>query len=327
MTVKTLNKFISSIGVPVIGRPRKSNDTIPFYLNQLKGKTIAIDTPLIIYAMNYRAAEDIVSSHQFKMVDGRWDHPDPDLIYPYFIHHMREYIHCIRMTGINPIYVMDGDVPPMKGDIHDKRSLQKENLKSQYDPILAEHKKKVVYYYYPSEKHSQLTISLLQEEGYKVIQAKYEAEGVCAYLALKKYCHGILSDDSDAIMYGCPIILRRPRMLNAMTGHMEIEGIAIIDILVSMEFITIPYTPEQYDAAVNRLRLFCILCGTDYHPGVYNVGASRIHHIMMRHNIHTYEEICAIDERFKDIPYYDILKTLEENTKYTVLTPSLLMNR
>jgi len=320
MTVKTLNKFISTIGVPVVGRPKKSNDTIPFYLNQLKGKTIAIDTSLIIYAMNYRAAEDIVASHNFQMVDGRWDHPDPSLIYPRFVYHMREYIHCIRMTGITPIYVMDGDTPPMKKALHEKRNREKESHRQQYDSVLAEHRRKVIYYYYPDDKHSELTVSLLQDEGYKVLRAQYEAEGVCAYLAINKYCHGILSDDSDAIMYGCPIILRRPRMLNSLTGHMEIEGIAIIDILLSMEFLTIPYTPDQYDAAVKRLRLFCILCGTDYYPGVHQMAATRVYKLMMAHNIHTYEEMCAIDERFKEVPYYDILKTLEENTKYTILS-------
>lgn len=319
MTVKGLNKFLRNIGVPVIGRPKKINNTIPFYLNQLRGKTLAIDTSMIIYAMNYRAAEDMVERHEFKIVDGKWDAPDTTAIYPYFQRRMVEYIQCIQRSGIIPIYVMDGKTPPMKEAVHMKRREERDSMKEEYSDDIVEHKRKVVHYFHPEQNHHDLTIQLLKEMECKVLQAEYEAEGVCSYLALNRHCHGILCDDGDAIMYGCPIILRKPRMFNHMTGHMEVEGVAIVDILLSLGFLVSPFSPEQYDLAIKRLQLMCILSGTDYHNGVYKMASCKVHSLMMKHDIHTYEKMCEVDERFKVVPYYEILATLEANTKYTVL--------
>jgi flap endonuclease-1 len=87
------------------------------------------------------------------------------------------------------------------------------------------------------------------------IMAPMEAETVCSDLCKRGYVEGVLSDDSDVMAYGSPIMLSK---LNTTDGTCtEIE---YSNLLESLELNT------------NEFLDFCIMCGCDYNKNIYKVG-------------------------------------------------------
>jgi 5'-3' exonuclease len=322
MTVTGLTSLFKKFNIPFLGRPKKANDTIPAYLNQLSGRILAVDTSMIVYKVHSRAIDDMCRSYMFlRSEDGRWSRPDPTELMEYFKVSMRSFIEGMRKTQVNFIFVMEGEVPHMKEKTSAKR--REDRLQAsliEYDDE-QQHIENIKHKYLLSEEHKYATIEILKDLGCKVLQAKYESEGVCDYLVKSKKAHGVLSDDGDLVMLGSPIMIRKLRSLKLETGHFEYHGLCLVDLLINIGFLQEKYRSDHpdYIAACNRLRTLCILSGTDYHPGVFRMGILKIHTLMMEHNCYTYDDVCKVDERFLTVPYHEIISTLDNNTLYTIL--------
>ena len=304
----------------MLGRAKKTNDTIPAYMNQLSKRTLCVDTSMLVYKVHSIAVSSVANIHVFSLnPNGRWDKPDEEDIISQFEASMREYISGMLKTGISFIFVIEGKTPDMKTDTHDKRQKQRLERSLLEYPDLERHIKSLRDKYLITRRHIDITISILKEMRCTVLQAEYESEGVCAHLVSQGKAHGVLAEDGDLVMLGCPVMIRKLRSLSLSTGHFEYQGLALVDVLINIGFLSLEHTKDQYIEASHRLQLLCILSGTDYHKGVFRMGIIRIHKMMLDNNCHTYEDVCNVDPRFLDVPYNDILKTLDNNTKYTVL--------
>ncbi len=80
-----------------------------------------------------------------------------------------------------------------------------------------------------------------------------EAEAFCAYLYKKKVIHGIASNDSDILAYGCNLIV-----------DFEFDK---IDEESKITYINYDYLLNNW-IYIFRIFRFCIMCGTDYNDNI-----------------------------------------------------------
>lgn len=321
MTVTALSSLLNKYNVPFLGRARKCDDKIPTYINQLRGRTLAVDTSMIVYKVNSHAIDDMCRCHRFENIDGKWDMPDSSCHEVFFRKCMYEFIEGMKKTGVNFIYVIEGDVPKMKEKTSAKRREERHARSLREFENLEDHISSMKDKYMISSMHKTITIEVLKELECRVLQAKFESEGVCAHLVKMKKAHGVLADDGDLVMLGCPIMIRKLRSLKLETGHFEYHGLCLMDILTNIGFIdtTLRMDHPDYIKACDRLKVLCILSGTDYHPGVYRMGIIKVYNLMMKNNCYTFDDVCNVDPRFRDVPFDEIIQTLNDNIQYTVI--------
>ena len=108
----------------------------------------------------------------------------------------------------------------------------------------------------PQPKEVALFKELLQALGIPYHEAPGEAEAQCAAMAKSGVVDVVWSEDSDTLMFGCPILLR-----NHMEGrneksktksktHVQVHKSSILE--------------EQYGIDQNGMRMFALLVGCDY---------------------------------------------------------------
>ena len=86
--------------------------------------------------------------------------------------------------------------------------------------------------------------------------APWEAEKMCSKLCIDGLVEAVLSEDTDVIAYGAPIFLTK--IDTSTDTGVEIKNSEIKSVL--------NFTQEQ-------LLDLCIMCGTDYNPNIFRVGA------------------------------------------------------
>jgi len=101
-------------------------------------------------------------------------------------------------------------------------------------------------------------IQILKLLGLPVIKADGEADPVCAYLLKNNSnIYGIISDDSDMLVFGSPILMRKS--INQQFTIIELEKLLTsIEILLSNEY------GKYICFDIDNLVDFSILLGTDY---------------------------------------------------------------
>jgi 5'-3' exonuclease len=104
---------------------------------------------------------------------------------------------------------------------------------------------------------------LLTKEFFKscnipFIDAEGEAEATCCALAKQGFVSAVLTEDTDVLAYGVPIMLHKINYQNQT--WIEIDHSMILE--------TLNLTSEQFLD-------FCILCSTDYNHNIYKIGPEK----------------------------------------------------
>jgi hypothetical protein len=107
-------------------------------------------------------------------------------------------------------------------------------------------------------------IQILELLGLPVIKASGEADPLCAYMLKRNpNIYGIISDDSDMLVFGSPVLMRKS--INHQFTIIELKSLLDkIEFLLSLEFGT------YIEFKINDLVDFSILLGTDYGTFVLN---------------------------------------------------------
>ena len=101
-------------------------------------------------------------------------------------------------------------------------------------------------------------IQILQLLGLPVIKAEGEADPLCAYmLKNNSNIYGIISDDSDMLVFGSPILMRKS--INQQFTVIELEKL-----LISIEILLTSIYGKYICFEIDNLVDFSILLGTDY---------------------------------------------------------------
>lgn len=225
MGVRGLNKFLQDHCKNVINKK---------LLFSLKNKTIAIDANNYLY--KFLTDDELI----------------PNL-----------YEFCILMKyyNIKPIFVFDGEPPPEKMKIIEKRRERRKNAQEKYENMLKmssknkkkleQLKKEVIYLSNPLIKESKILLKLL---NISVLIAPGEADEYLCKMVKTGEAYAAMSEDMDLFVYGCPRIIRYVSILTHSCIMYEIESIL-----------------NKLNTTQEEFTMLCIMCGTDYNKKVNNI--------------------------------------------------------
>lgn len=318
MTIKGIGDFFKNRGVPHDGRSSDKDPNEPMLLSSLAPLSVAIEMSGIVHKQNMGAVRAVVNSYPFAYNDmSGWSYPSVNEILDMFKRFLKACVKRIVSTGIRPVFVLEGLSPDAKGATAEGRSNERGMMESKPEGLrhrnnLSILKSSLYGAYPPRAGHRVAAKDVLDEMGIEYVMAKYEAEGVCAALVKEGRCQVALIDDYDIFMYGCTMVARN--MMTTRNKDIEVMGIALKDILTTIGFLQ--DGEEDMTKAAERFSLMCMMCGTDYAENIPQMGPSRIHDLFIKHNIHTYEALCLVDDRFCNMPYECIKDTLRKNMEY-----------
>jgi len=194
MGIKNLNKYFmekcSTTAIHKIG------------FHELQHQTIIVDVSIYLYKFTERGS---------------------------FLENMYLFISMFREYGIVPVFVFDGKPPAEKKELLEKRKTDKHVAELKFAEIqqrvvamesadvrrdmdeMDDLKKQFVRLNDRDIRNAKL---LMQHYGVNYIEARGEADELCAYLVKHGYAWGCMSDDMDMFMYGCPRVIRHVSLMN-----------------------------------------------------------------------------------------------------------------
>lgn len=194
---------------------------------------------------------------------------------PTYTRYCTQLIESLLKYDIRPIVVFDGKSLPAKSITSDKRRLVRE----QYAEKAKEAER--MGFYADAEKFFKKTIlvsddivsafiDVLREMSIDYVVSPYEADAQLTHLSLYGIADVIITEDSDALVYGCQRVLFK---LDAQGHGKEIQR---CDLGSNVQLSFENWTDEQF-------KLFCCLSGCDYVPKLPYVGIKTAHRIAAAH--------------------------------------------
>ncbi|QPG73991.1 hypothetical protein FOA43_001308 [Brettanomyces nanus] len=220
-------------------------------LERYRGKTLAVDT----YAWLHKAA--FSCSMQLVL-----DQPTSAYI-DYIIRRLAMFQHF----GITAYMVLDGDYLPSKGNTEADRCKRREEYRQKALNALKDHNKRLAMNY--CQKACDITpemakslIEELKKRQIRYVVAPYEADSQLVYLENKGLVDGIVSEDSDLLVFGCQTLITK---LNDRGECIEIQRCKFK--LCRATALSCLSQPE--------LQLMAIISGCDYTRGISGLGVQK----------------------------------------------------
>ena len=215
---------------------------------------------------------------------------------------INEYINIIN----NEDEIIYG-TPPLENNI-EQQLYKINNIQEEYKKI---YKKTIIMKNY----YIKDWIEILELLGVPVLKAIGEADPLCAYININNpYIYGIISDDSDMLVFGTSILMRK-------TINQQFSTIKLKNLLYKIEnLLSIEYKKNiKFD--LENLIEFSILLGTDYGKFKLNKILFDSLDILKYYvsNNKNYKDLISIDQYdiFENIKKYYINKDFEINyTEY-----------
>lgn len=125
--------------------------------------------------------------------------------------------------------------------------------------------------------------------------ADSEAEGTCSLMNRKGLVDGVLTEDTDVMAYGTPVMFYGLNMKDHTVCVLRLS-----DVLKSLNI------------SFNQLQDFCIMCGTDYNTNIDRVGPSKSFDL-----IHTNGSLEKLTEKMNtNVLNYERVRELFDCDKY-----------
>ena len=205
-----------------------------------RGTIQSLDAPITLY----RFCIAIMNTENFKMANGE--------ITGHLFACFFKSLAMLRY-GIMPLWVFDG-VPPIlkQSTLNERRKIKENALNKMNDESLnTDEKHKLAKRIFTvSSKHITEIKHLLKLLGLPYTEAPGEAEAQCAALDFADVSDGVVTEDWDAILFGCT------KMLKDFSNKSYVTEIDVPELLKSLEM-----TREQ-------LIDLCAILGNDYCNGI-----------------------------------------------------------
>jgi exonuclease-1 len=231
----------------------------PTHLRNFAGKTIGIDA----YGWLHRG----VIACAVELAEGK---PTRKHI-EYAMNRVRMLIHF----GVKPYLVFDGDYLPSKGHTESDRAARRKESRRVGLQLLQEGKKAQAQQ--ELQKACDVTplmaremIEELKAAGIPYVVAPYEADSQLAYLEQQGLIHGVLSEDSDLLVFGVRCLLTK------LDQYGECVMIRRDDFTACREVSLVGWK-------LNDFRLMAMLSGCDYLPGIEKMGLKTAYRLVRKH--------------------------------------------
>lgn len=233
----------------------------PVTLVRYNGQTLAIDG----YAWLHRAAHSCAE----ELALGR-----PTSKYLEFF--VKRLNMLQNRYNIRPYLVFDGDAITVKKDTEVKRKSKRVESREKALALWRSGEKRQAYEYFQkcvdvTPEMAKCVIEYCQVQNIDYVVAPFEADAQMVYLEKMGLVHGIISEDSDLLIFGCR------RLITKLNDHGE--GIEIC----SDDFQYLPHKFPLSQLSPEEMRIMVCLSGCDYTAGIPKVGLLTAMKLVRKH--------------------------------------------
>jgi flap endonuclease-1 len=218
------------------------------------------------------------------------------------------------MNGILPVFVFDGIPPAAKRNTINKRHDMKEKLYVKLDELkekipendedskkISEEIERISSQIIVIKKyHIEQCKEFLEKSGIPYCTAPSDAEKYCAFLQKNELVNYTVTDDTDAVTFGCQKILKTSINRNII----EIDSSKIL-----LDF------DMEFDSFVD----YCILSGCDYTDTINQIGPVTSYNLIKKHK--TIENVLKTIEKIKPIDNFNYQEARKIFTEFDYEIP------
>ncbi|TVY43986.1 Exodeoxyribonuclease [Lachnellula occidentalis] len=231
----------------------------PCNLKKFEGKTLAVDAYGWLHRGTVACAMELAKGQPTrKFVD-------------FAMHRVR----MLQHFGVIPFLIFDGDYLPSKAATELDREKRREESKRKGQELLNAGKPSQAYLEFQkavdvTPEMARQLIDELKENGIQYIVAPYEADSQMVYLERKGIVHGILSEDSDLLVFGAKCLLTK---LDQYGNCIEVNK---ADFCACKEITLTGWSDKEF-------RQMAILSGCDYLASISNMGLKTAYRMVRKH--------------------------------------------
>ncbi|KAK4056857.1 hypothetical protein OIO90_002107 [Microbotryomycetes sp. JL221] len=229
------------------------------HVREFKGKTLAVDAYVWLHRGAYSCPEQLATGqYTTKYVN-------------YAMHRVR----MLRHHGVEPFLVFDGGPLPSKSGTEGDRGRRRAEALARATSLVAEGKADLARDSFVKavdvtpEMAYQL-IKALRRENVQYVVAPYEADPQLAFLENQGIVDGVISEDSDLLVFGCKNVLFK------MDGEGHCVSISRDDFTSCREYNFAGWTMKEF-------RQMAILSGCDYLDSIPGLGLKTAHKLLRRY--------------------------------------------
>ncbi|KAF9141617.1 Rad2 nuclease [Linnemannia schmuckeri] len=237
----------------------------PVHLKDYAGKTLAVDGYVWLHKGAFSCAQELCLGQ---------------LTNKYVTYFMRK-IEMFKFFGVKPYVVFDGGYLPSKASTEQERLSRREESKKQALDLHRAGKSKQAMDQFRkcvdvTPEMAFEVILALKAAGVDFVVAPYEADAQLAYLEKHGLVDGIVTEDSDLLVFGCKKVIFKLDQFGAGT---EI----LFDQLSRVQEVSFQ------DWTLTEIRHMCILAGCDYLPSIPGMGLKTAQRLLRRYK--TYDKV------------------------------------
>ncbi|GAA6064700.1 hypothetical protein JCM10212_000117 [Sporobolomyces blumeae] len=233
--------------------------TVPRHVSEFKGKTLAVDAYVWLHRGAYGCAEELaMGKPTIKYVN-------------YAMHRVR----MLKYYGVEPYVVFDGGLLPSKMGTEGDRERRRTDALARGNAFLAEGKTSQARECFVkavdvTPAMAYQLIKALRQEGVRYVVAPYEADPQLAYLEKRGLVDGIITEDSDLLVFGCRLVLFK------LDGEGRCVSIRRDDFAQCREYDFSGWTDREF-------RQMAILSGCDYLESIVGLGLKTAYRLMRKY--------------------------------------------
>ncbi|GAA5959865.1 hypothetical protein JCM3765_000626 [Sporobolomyces pararoseus] len=233
--------------------------TVQKHVREWKGKTLAVDAYVWLHRGAYGCAQDLATGK-------------PTIQYVnYAMHRVR----MLKYYGVIPYIVFDGGLLPSKMGTEGDRERRRNEALAKGNALLAEGKANQARDFFVkavdvTPAMAYQFIKALRQEGVKYVVAPYEADPQLAYLEKKGLVDGIITEDSDLLVFGCKNVLFK------LDSEGNCSAISRQDFSKCREYNFSDWSDAEF-------RQMAILSGCDYLESIQGLGLKTAYRMMRKY--------------------------------------------
>ncbi|EJU02298.1 PIN domain-like protein, partial [Dacryopinax primogenitus] len=237
--------------LPLLGDIRED-----IHVSEVAGRTYAIDGYSWLHKGAWGCAEQLAKGEKtVKYVD-------------YFMGRIR----LLRYHNIEPFVVFDGGPLPAKKGTEEERSKSRAEALAQARELLAKGKASEAREFYVkaldiTPEHAFQVIKALKSEDVQYVVAPYEADAQMAYLENAGHVHGIITEDSDLLVFGCKDVLFK------LDTDGQCKRVRRSRLTKCKEASFVGWGDKEF-------RWMAMLSGCDYLPSIQGMGLKTAHRLL-----------------------------------------------
>jgi exonuclease-1 len=233
--------------------PQLRSITKRVHIEHYRGKTVAVDGYVLLHRGAYACARELVEGEPTEN----------------YITYCLNRVDLLLKHGVIPCIIFDGGPLPNKFDEETTRQRSREENRERAQTLWRQGNRVAALEAYQkavdvTPEMAHCVILALKQRGVRFIVAPYEADAQMAYLALNGFVDAVITEDSDLLTYGCPVVLFK------LDYGGEVDEISLADLPHCRE---LSFTGWSHDL----FQQMCVMAGCDFLKGLPGIGIKKAH--------------------------------------------------